>query len=201
MLAEESLATTAVKGVGLNSAMEFAEQRLGALPVRQALAALEAEHGDYSVHRLAGSMVPLETARAAWMAVAALHGGRPRERRVFFQEMGVHIAESNLNGIYKTLLSLLGSPERLAKRVPSLWHTYFRGLSVSVEYDPRIAGRVDFEVVGFDGSPHIGEMAEGWCRYAFELVGGREVVAFEHSLDAGAASPGPIMNFTVHWAT
>ncbi|MEM7160317.1 MAG: hypothetical protein AAF799_46195 [Myxococcota bacterium] len=191
--------TTLVKGTGLNSAMIFAENELGQSVVGRALKDLEPTHGEYQHHRLPGALNPLPTAAAAWVAVSDLHGGSIAERRVFFQKMGVYIADTNLHGIYKTLLSLIVNPQRLAKRVPQLWSTYFRGLTVRMDFDDVRSGKLRFDVDGFGGAPHIGEMAEGWLAFAFGLVGGEEVVATEEALEAGRPHPGTTMRYHVSW--
>ena len=191
--------TTLVKGTGLHSAMTFAENELGKGVVQRALKELEPVHGEYQHHRLPGALNPLPTAAAAWMAVSDIKGGSVAERRAFFQRMGVYIADTNLHGIYKTLLALIVNPHRLAKRVPQLWSTYFRGLTVQMNFDEIKSGCLRFEVEGFGGAPHIGEMAEGWLAFAFELVGGEEVEAKEDALEAGEPHPGRTMGFQVKW--
>ena len=188
-----------MKGVGFNSAMEFAEQELGYSVVRERLELLGGLHGDFEVLRLPGSLVPLAAAAAAWVAMDDLRGGSKDERRTFFQRMGVHIADSNLNGVYKTLLALMANPERLAKRIPSLWKTYFRGLSIEVDLDHLKQGLVSTSVTGFGAAPHIGEMAEGWLQFAFELVGGKDVRVFEERLEVGDDAPGRVMRFQISW--
>ena len=140
--------TTLVKGTGLHSAMTFAENELGKGVVQRALKELEPVHGEYQHHRLPGALNPLPTAAAAWMAVSDIKGGSIAERRAFFQRMGVYIADTNLHGIYKTLLALIVNPHRLAKRVPQLWSTYFRGLTVQMNFDEIKSGCLRFEVEG-----------------------------------------------------
>ena len=144
-------------------------------------------------------MVPLRTAAAAWAAASELHGGSPQERREFFQRMGVHIADTNLNGLYKAMMSLLVNPERLAKRIPVLWKSYFRGLKHTMDLSQLDSGICRTTVEGFGAAPHIGEMAEGWVAYAFRMVGGEEVVAYEEALEGGEANPGLVMKFHIQW--
>ena len=182
----EPPSTTLVKGIGLDAAMTYAEVEFGEAAVAEALGRLEGEFGSFTHHRLPGALVPLEVAASAWMAVAELHPGNVEERHAFFRKMGVFIADTNLNGIYKSLMALLANPDRLSKRIPQLWTTYFRGLEIELDLSEVKSGRVLHEVRGFGGAPHIGEMAEGWLVYAFELVGGRDVVTFEKRLQSGA---------------
>jgi hypothetical protein len=199
-------ATTFVKGVGFNSAMEFAERELGRQEMRRRLEELGSEPNEYELHRITNALVPITNAlvpldRAArgWAAAAELHGGTQAELREFFQRMGVHIADSNLRGVYKTLMAFMVSPERLAKLIPSLWKTYFRGLEVKLDLSDLDKGIARTSVVGFGGAPHIGEMAEGWIAYAFDLVGALNVQAYEESLELGRAYPDEQMDYTIRW--
>jgi hypothetical protein len=192
--------TTFVKGIGFDCAMRFAERELGSEPVARALDALKEHHGDYAAYRRPDASVPLKAAAAAWSAVDDLHPGDREVRRQFFRDMGVFIADTNLHGAYRTILSLLVNPVRLAKRLPTFWTTYFRGVEATVDLAGLRSGGVTTEVVGFGGAPHVGEMAEGWIRFSFELVGGTGVEVHEEALHAGADAPGPTMRFAVRWA-
>ena len=191
--------TTFVKGVGLNSAMEYAERELGLSEVAKGLEGLRAEHGDFDHHRISNALVPLPAAAAAWMMANQMHGGTLAQRRDFFQRMGVHIADSNLRGVYKTLMAFMVKPERLAKHIPGLWKTYFRGLTVELDLSELSRGIARCSTVGFGGAPHIGEMAEGWLKYAFELCGAKKVSCYEESLELGAEAPDHKMIFTIRW--
>ena len=113
--------------------------------------------------------------------------------------MGVHIADSNLRGVYKTLMAFMVSPQRLAKLIPGLWKTYFRGLEVKLDLSELDRGVARTSVVGFGGAPHIGELAEGWIASSFDLVGALNVSAYEESLELGKSHPGKQMDFTIRW--
>lgn len=192
-------ATTFVKGVGFNSAMEFAERELGRSEVIKMLEELGDTPGEYELYRITNALVPLDKAARGWMAVAKLHGGDRAELREFFQRMGVHIADSNLRGVYKTLMAFMVSPQRLAKLIPSLWKTYFRGLEIKLDLSELDSGIARTSVIGFGGAPHIGEMAEGWLAYAFDLCGALHPTAFEQALELGKSRPDKQMDYTIRW--
>jgi hypothetical protein len=96
-------------------------------------------------------------------------------------------------------MAYMVSPERLAKRITGLWKTYFRGLEIKLDLSELKRGIARTSVVGFGSAPHIGEMAEGWLKYAFELCGGRDVTVYEEALELGMPSPDAQMNFTIRW--
>ena len=191
--------TTFVKGVGFNSAMEFAERELGRQEMLRRLEALGDEPNEFELYRISNALVPLERAARGWAAAAELHGGSRAELREFFQRMGVHIADSNLRGVYKTLMAFMVSPERLAKLIPGLWKTYFRGLEVKLDLSELDKGVARTSVIGFGGAPHIGEMAEGWIAYAFDLVGAINVQVYEEALELGRSRPDKQMDYTIRW--
>ena len=46
---------------------------------------------------------------------------------------------------------------------------------------------------------HIGEMAEGWLAYAFDLCGALHPTAFEQALELGKSRPDKQMDYTIRW--
>jgi hypothetical protein len=190
-----------VKGTGFNAAMQYAERSLGEAAVGKMLGALGEEHGvSVTELRLPSSLVPLALAERAWDGVAQLTGRRsPTELRAFFQDMGKFIAVSNLNGVYRSLLSLLGSPARLSRRLPSLWQMYFPGVTVDLDLAALATGTASHQVHGFAGAAYIAAMGEGWIAYAYDLVGGKDVAVSEEAMAAGRLKSGETLRFNVRW--
>jgi hypothetical protein len=113
--------------------------------------------------------------------------------------MGKFIAISNLNGVYRSLLELLGSPSRLSDRLPSLWQMYFPGVTVDIDISTLEKGRSRHEVRGFAGTAYMAAMGEGWIAYAYDLVGGNDVTVNEEAMAAGRMQSGESLRFTAHW--
>src|SRR4051812_23360784 len=127
--------------------MLYAERGLGEAAVGPLLEGLADGHGvSLAEMRLPSSGVPLAFAERAWDGVAKLTKlGTHAELRVYFQSMGKFIAVSNLNGVYRSLLALLGSPSRLSRRMPSLWQMYFPGVAVDIDVSALAEGRARHE--------------------------------------------------------
>jgi hypothetical protein len=194
-------ATAIVKGIGFNTAMLYAERDLGEAAVGKMLKALADEHRvAIGEMRLPSSEVPLAFAQRAWDGVAKLTNiQKHAELRAYFQDMGKFIAISNLNGVYRSLLALLGSPSRLSRRLPSLWQMYFPGVTVDVDVSAVAEGRARHEVHGFGGAPYVAAMGEGWIAYAYGLVGGKNVTVNEEAMAAGRMQSGESLRYTATW--
>jgi hypothetical protein len=193
--------TAEVKGTGFNTAMVYAERGLGEEAVGNMLAALGKEHGvAVAEMRLPSSLVPLAFAERAWDGVAKLTALKSAdELRTYFQDMGKFIAVSNLNGVYRSLLALLGSPSRLSRRLPTLWQMYFPGVTVDVDVSGLDGGTASHEVHGFGGAAYVAAMGEGWIAYAYGLVGGKDVVVNEEAMAAGRLKSGETLRFEARW--
>jgi hypothetical protein len=190
-----------VKGIGFDSAMKFAEQQSGERAVREALERLGFTHGiSYAQGRGSHETIELRYAADAWETVFQLAGGETKEpERSYFQRMGRFIATTNLSSIYRGVLQLIGSPSMMAKRVPMLWKTYFPGVRVESDTSAIKEGRYEDRVYGFEGTKHIGPMAEGWLHYAFNLVGAKDLSVNEAATVRGEyAAPGPLA-YTIKW--
>jgi hypothetical protein len=194
-------ATAKVKGTGFNTAMLYAERGLGEAAVGNMLKALADEHRvALGEMRLPSSEVPLAFAERAWDGVAKLTKlEKHAELRAYFQDMGKFIAVSNLNGVYRSLLALLGSPSRLSRRLPSLWHMYFPGVTVDIDVSALAEGRARHEVHGFAGAAYVAAMGEGWIAYAYDLVGGKDVTVNEEAMAAGRMQSGESLRFAARW--
>jgi hypothetical protein len=190
-----------VKGTGFNAAMQYAERSVGGAAVGTMLSALGEAHGmSVTELRLPSSLVPLSFAERAWDGVAKLTRlESPAELRTYFQDMGKFIAVSNLNGVYRSLLSLLGSPARLSRRMPSLWQMYFPGVTVDNDVAALTTGTASHEVHGFSGAAYVAAMGEGWIAYAYNLVGGKEVAVSEEAMAAGRLKSGETLRFRARW--
>jgi hypothetical protein len=196
------MATTAkVKGTGFNTAMLYAERGFGEAAVGNMLKPLADEHRvAIGEMRLPSSEVPLAFAERAWEGVAKLTKlQKHAELRAYFQDMGKFIAVSNLNGVYRSLLALLGSPSRLSRRLPSLWQMYFPGVTVDVDVSALADGRSRHEVHGFGGAAYVAAMGEGWIAYAYGLVGGKDVTVHEEAMAAGRMQSGESLRFAARW--
>jgi hypothetical protein len=181
--------------------MKFAEQQSGERVVREALDRLGYQRGvSYPQSRLAHETIQLSHAAAAWDAVFELCGGDKKEpERSYFQRMGRFIATTNLSSIYRGVLQLIGSPPMMAKRVPMLWKTYFPGVRVESNISGIKSGRYEDRVYGFEGTKHIGPMAEGWLHYAFSLVGAKDLQVNEEATVRGESSTAGPLAYFIKW--
>jgi hypothetical protein len=188
-----------VKGIGFDSAMRFAERESGERAVREALERLGRERGvAYQDIRNPHGTMPLEDGAAAWQAVYELAASRETARS-YFQRMGRFIATTNLSSVYRGVLQLIGSPAMMAKRIPTLWRTYFPGVQVEPNIcDPK-AGRYEDRIYGFAGTRHIGPMAEGWFLYAFNLVGAKDLIVNEEATAKGDQAPAGALVYRISW--
>ena len=104
-----------------------------------------------------------------------------------------------INVVGYKLMAFMVSPERLSKIMPTIWKTYFLGLDVKVDLSEMDRGVLRCSVTGFGGAPHIGEMAEGWIAYSYDLCGALHVNAYEEALELGMEQPGEEMVYTIRW--
>jgi hypothetical protein len=188
-----------VKGIGFDAVMRFAERESGERAVYEALERLGKERGvAYSELRSTHGSAPLADGEAAWHAVFQLSGGKETARS-YFRRVGRYIAISNLSTVYRGVLQLIGSPSMMAKRIPTLWQTYFPGVQVESNISQIKIGRYEDRVYGFSGVRYIGAMAEGWLHYAFDLVGAKDLTVNEESTARGELAPSGALAYRIEW--
>jgi hypothetical protein len=112
-----------------------------------------------------------------------------------YRRLGRYIADDNLSNIYRLLLSFM-SPEKLPKKLPQMWTTYYRGVQVEVEYVPgtkKAACTVHNLPV-----PDLAPVACGWLEFAFDRVGAKGNRCIEVGWHKGGAGSTPA-RYEVSW--
>lgn len=188
-----------LKGVGFDACVSFAQHQLGVEAGERILRRTEAKVGLLQPYRLASARVPLDVTSALFHEVAQEVGGAFSNRRARLAEMGAFVAEQNLNGVFKVVLSFIGSPERLARRLPSMWTTYFPNVQVDVDLDRLVRGEVRSVVHRLERLHYINGVARGWLSYAFRLVGAARVEVIEAGLERGTFAPERPLEYTIRW--
>ena len=113
------------------------------------------------------------------------------------RQLGVHIAESDLGGVYSIVLSLK-RPRILARLLPKQWELYFPGVEVEVESIDLANRRVVNIVRGLGPFAYISPCAAGWMERAFLQAGATDVSVRETEWDSGKIASDDL-RFVVEW--
>jgi hypothetical protein len=144
---------------------------------------------------LAASWYDVSQLATLWTKLAEVWGpDRARVEREF-RAMGRFVAEDNLTTVYRMIFSVL-RPDNFVQRLPTLWHTYFAGLTVESREQGR--GRAATTVSGLGGLPYIACVAAGWQEYCFEKVGATSIQVTEAAWEAGRNQADPL-RFAISW--
>lgn len=189
-----------LEGAGLDGLTLYVEKALGPARAAEVSRRAEASTGPLGPYRRASAGVPLAVAPRYLEESAHALGGTFQGRLEPLKEMGAFVAAHNLNGVFKVVLSYVANPDRLARRLSSLWTTYFPNVQVDVDLDRIDQREVRCVVRGLEPLSHINAAAAGWLAYAFRLVGAESVDVEEVGLARGTFDPGKPLEYTLRWS-
>ncbi len=185
-----------VKGTGFGSSVSFIKTTLaGRWP--QLEGSLSAGARAAGEKALASSWIDLRLLAEYYTGFARLTCGDDRPAlSAAFNKLGRFIAQDNLSTVYRFVLKVL-SPGQFLSLMPTLWDTYFHGLTVEVK-EERAHKRGQCTVRGLETLPYINLAAIGWMEYGFEITGAANHEISERSWREGRATA-PALVFDISW--
>lgn len=117
-------------------------------------------------------------------------------REATFRELGRHVAEENVNAVYRFFFNL-AKPATVVKILPKMWTKYFKPVQVDVQQLDLEAGSAVMHVEGV-AVDWLAPVAEGWVEYVYEMVGAKSAQVRERGFAAGNHKASPLI-FDVSW--
>ncbi len=185
------------KGIGLKSFLDWVEARHGKPAREEALAPLTAEEHGELVVVLPSKWYPVSIADKIWRHYADRHLPRARaDREKAFRALGRHIAEDNLDTVYRVMMSSQ-APTTVVEVLPTVWHGYFEGTEVEAHQEAA-HGAVTIRIRGLGRLAYIAPVTCGWIQSAYEKLGSSRCEVTEQSWSEGALSSNEL-RFTISW--
>jgi hypothetical protein len=115
-----------IKGAAFREFLIFYSQRVDPARVAAAVRAIEssalsAERADFGV--MQNVWYPAELVHE--LLDRLTEGFTEQELERMAQDAAIHVMSATLRGVYKTMFSLIATPERYARHIPKLWRVHY----------------------------------------------------------------------------
>jgi len=158
-----------VRGIACISILKYLRERKGEKAVEEVLAGLEPEEKASLQNIKPKDWASYDTMTKVWYSILDIMGGDKEETSKILAR---YIAEDNIKWFLQLYLAF-ATPEKIMKKIPTLWKMYFDKGEVITEKLEK--GLCISKAVNYTPRPYSCICGIEWTRYALEKCGAKNI--------------------------